>query len=53
MSWRYAGASVTGTDDYHYQPAVGAVLSYADVDLNAEWAFLGERAVSLGLGVSF
>lgn len=53
VSWRYAGAAVTGSDDYHYQPALGVVLSYADVDLNAEWAFLGERALSFGLGVSF
>lgn len=53
VSWRYGGAAVTGTDDYHYQPAVGAVLAYANVDLNVEWAFLGERALSLGLGASF
>jgi len=53
VSWRYAGEAVTGTDDYHYQPALGAVLSYAPIDLTAEWAFVGERAVSVGLGVAF
>lgn len=53
ISWEYDGAAVTGTDDYHYQPAVGVALSLSPLDINAEWAFLGERGFSAGVGVAF
>ena len=51
--WKFEGNAVLGTDKYHYQPAVGAVLSLGPADVFAEWAFLGERALGAGVGVSF
>jgi hypothetical protein len=51
--WTERGKDLTGTDLYHYQPAVGLVLRRALFDLFVEWAFAGERAVSAGLGLSF
>ncbi len=53
VTWEYDDAPVTGTDDYHYQPAVGVALSLGPMDLNAEWAFLGERGFSAGVGAVF
>jgi hypothetical protein len=51
--WTYDGEDIGGSDKYHYQPAVGAVVTMGPVDLYAEWAFLGERALAGGAGVSF
>jgi hypothetical protein len=51
--WSYDGEDIAGGDKYHYQPAVGAVVTLGPVDLYAEWAFLGERALAGGAGVSF
>jgi hypothetical protein len=51
--WSYDGEDIGGSDKYHYQPAVGAVVTLGPVDLYAEWAFLGERALAGGAGVSF
>lgn len=51
--WTQRGQSLTGSDKFHYQPAVGLVLSLAPVDLSVEWAFAGERAVTAGAGVAF
>ena len=52
--WRYLGQSVVGTDTHHYQ--VGAGFSGAvlrTIDLYAEGVFAGERAISIGAGLSF
>jgi hypothetical protein len=52
--WHYQGASVTGTDLYHYQIGAGVgVLVASRVDLFAEAIPLGERALSAGLHVAF
>jgi hypothetical protein len=51
--WRVDERPVTGTDKYHYQPAVGAVIAIAPVDVFVEWAFAGERAISAGIGMTF
>ncbi len=52
--WNVDGASATGGDRYHFQLATGASLRPgAGFDLFAEWAFVGERRVSAGVGVSF
>lgn len=51
--WSYDGEDIGGSDKYHYQPAVGAVVTLGPVDLYGEWAFLGERALAGGAGVSF
>jgi len=51
--WTERGRALVGTDKYHYQPAVGAVLVRAPLDLYVEWAFAGERAIGAGLGASF
>jgi hypothetical protein len=51
--WHYRGASVTGTDIYHYQLGAGMVLRLANrINLYAEGIPLGERAVSLGLALT-
>ena len=51
--WTQHGQSLTGSDKFHYQPAVGAVLSLRPLDVYAEWAFAGERGVTAGLGLAF
>jgi hypothetical protein len=52
--WHTGGETRLGTDRYHFQIAAGAVVSLpAAVDVFAEIVPLGERAVTLGAGVSF
>ena len=51
--WKFRGQDQTGSDRYHYQPAVGAVLSLGRADVYAEWAFAGERSLGAGAGMSF
>jgi hypothetical protein len=52
--WTIDGASATGGDRYHFQLAAGAsVRPGAGFDLFAEWAFVGERRVAIGAGLSF
>lgn len=51
--WKFRGQDQTGSDKYHYQPAVGAVLTLGRADVYAEWAFAGERSVGAGAGLSF
>jgi opacity protein-like surface antigen len=47
--WRYAGASVSGTDVHHYQLGAGLSFSVARrLSVFAEGIPLGERAVSAG-----
>lgn len=51
--WRYLGQSVTGTDIHHYQVGAGAGLRVSrSVNLFVEGIPLGERALSLGLGLA-
>jgi hypothetical protein len=51
--WRDANGSVTGTDASHYQVGAGvAALVAKRVDLFAEGVPLGERAISVGVGVT-
>jgi hypothetical protein len=51
--WRYQGKAVTGSDTHHYQLGAGLALKLSK-SLNAfiEGVPLGERAVSLGVGVA-
>jgi hypothetical protein len=53
--WSNAGASVVGTDVYHYQLGVGAVarLPGGRFDLLVEGVPLGERALVGGAGFAF
>jgi hypothetical protein len=51
--WTQRGQSLTGTDKFHYQPAVGVVLSLAPIDFSVEWAFAGEQALTAGAGIAF
>jgi hypothetical protein len=53
VRWNLHGQEQTGSDKYHYQPAVGAVLALGRADVYAEWAFAGERALGAGVGASF
>jgi hypothetical protein len=51
--WHHQGAAVTGTDTHHYQVGAGAgVRLTRTLNLFAEGIPLGERAVSLGVGLS-
>lgn len=52
--WKIDGAAVTGGDRYHFQLATGvSVRPGAGFDAFAEWAFAGERRVSIGVGGAF
>jgi hypothetical protein len=52
--WHYQGASITGTDDHHWQVGAGLSLLLARrVDLFVEGVPLGELGVAAGAGVSF
>jgi hypothetical protein len=51
--WRDQGASVTGTDAYHYQLGAGLVARVQALDLLVEGAVFGERAIVGGVGYSF
>jgi hypothetical protein len=50
VSWEYEGESLTGSDVHHYQVAAGAAVSLGPAVLFAEWAPLGEQALSAGIG---
>lgn len=52
--WRFQGQDIQGTDQYHYQLALGFSSSLpGKVDLFAEAVPLGERAFSIGGGLAF
>jgi hypothetical protein len=51
--WHHQGEAVDGTDTHHYQFGVGASVRLAKAfSLFAEGVPLGERAVSLGVGLA-
>ena len=52
--WRHGDVDTTGTDDHHFQLLAGlSVALPGGVDLFAEAAPLGERAISGGAGIGF
>jgi len=52
--WRYQDKAVTGSDTHHYQFGAGLALRLSkNFNGFVEGVPLGERAVSLGLGVAF
>jgi hypothetical protein len=51
--WRNQGASVTGTDAYHYQLGAGVVVRIGAYDVLVEGVPLGERAIVGGAGFAF
>lgn len=52
--WDDGTTEVQGTDQHHYQPALGLVVGLpGGFDAFAEGAPLGERAVNAGLGFSY
>ncbi len=51
--WSNSGASVVGTDVYHYQLGAGAVLRLGRFDLLVEGVPLGEQAIVGGGGMAF
>ena len=52
--WELRGEGVTGTDQRHYQLAVGIAASLPrGVDVFAEGAPFGERGATVGAGVAF
>jgi hypothetical protein len=52
ISWRIDRDDALGSDDYHYQPALGLVLTLPPVDLHVEGAFVGERQILVGAGLA-
>jgi hypothetical protein len=51
--WHHQGEAVTGTDTHHYQVGAGAAVRLTKtLNLFAEGIPLGERAVSLGVGLA-
>jgi hypothetical protein len=51
--WRHQGEAVDGTDTHHYQFGLGASVRLArTLSVFAEGVPLGERAVSLGVGLA-
>jgi hypothetical protein len=53
VNWELDGENVTGSDIYHYQIALGASLQLGPVGIYAEWAGLGEKAISAGLSTAW
>jgi len=53
VSWKINGEDVTGTDVHHYQMAAGVGTRVGKVGMFAEWAALGEKAISLGMSTTF
>jgi len=53
VQWELDGDDVTGSDIHHYQLAVGAAVPVGGIALYAEWAGLGEEALSAGLSASW
>ena len=52
--WQYRGEDVTGSDQHHYQIAMGLAASLpSGIDVFFEGAPFGERAATVGAGVSF
>jgi hypothetical protein len=52
--WRHRGEAVDGTDTHHYQFGLGASVRLAKtLSVFAEGVPLGERAVSLGVGLAW
>ncbi len=53
VNWEIAEVEVTGSDIHHYQIALGMAVQLGPVGIFAEWAGVGEQAVSAGLSTSF
>jgi hypothetical protein len=53
VKWELAGEDVTGTDVHHYQLALGTAVQLGPLGFYAEWAGLGEKAVSAGITTSW
>ena len=48
VSWELDGVEVIGSDIHHYQFALGTALQFGSLGTFAEWAGVGEKAMSLG-----
>lgn len=54
VKWTLDGEKRTGSDQHHYQPAAGLVVSIpGGFDVFGEGAPLGERGVTAGLGYTY
>jgi len=53
VDWEINGEEVTGTDEHHYQLAIGAAVRAGAVSIYAEWAGLGEKGLSAGVSTSW
>ena len=53
VKWELAGDDVTGTDVNHYQLALGAAGRIGPVGVFAEWAGVGEQAISVGMSMAW
>ena len=53
VNWELAGDNLSGTDIHHYQLAVGVAALVGKTALFAEWAGVGERGLSAGIGTAW
>ena len=53
VNWEIAAEDVTGSDIHHYQLAFGTAVQLGPVALYAEWAPVGEQAISAGLSTAW
>jgi hypothetical protein len=53
VKWELNDKEVTGSDIHHYQIALGLAAQLGPLGIFAEWAGLGERAISLGLSTAW
>ncbi len=53
VQWELNGDDVVGTDIHHYQFALGAAGRVGPVGVFAEWAGLGEQALSAGVSTAW
>jgi len=53
VHWEISEEDVTGTDIHHYQLAAGSAVQLGSVAVYAEWAGLGEKALSVGVSTSW
>lgn len=49
VNWEFQGSDVTGSDEHHYQVALGGAVQVGKAGLFGEWAALGEKGFTAGV----
>jgi len=53
VNWELNGKEVTGSDIHHYQLALGTAVQFGRAGIYAEWAGIGEQALSAGFSMTW